>query len=271
MAKRAKKTGTKSVKRAGKKAVKKAIKKIRRNPRAGLKLAANQRLMRHEEPAGDGADVATLTAAQMLAVEKHVEKHMGAFDQVLHEIVSERIHLDLLPSPATKKRPFHVYVTMGMSALPMTIPDGQEAPPRAELVLVLPGSWKTDQKAFAAKGERWWWPIRGLKDCAKLPCTYDTFLSYGHTVGSNEEGTMAPGCPFVSWLVVPVLSFGDHVHELKSKKWSEGAVQFMQIIPLTKAELDFKLEHGLDALFDKLEASGVDPVDLCDPKRPSAV
>lgn len=264
-----KKVVKKAAKRGGKKVVKAAAAK--KKGRAGLKLAENQLLMRHEEEAEAG-ELSTLTAGQMSAIEKHVEKHVGAFEKVVHEIMSERVHLDLIPVGPSKKRPFHAYVTMGMSARAMEVPEGYEVPARAELVVVLPASWKTDEKSLARKDERWWWPIRGLKECAKLPSSYGTFLDYGHTVGSSENGeTMAAGCPFVSWMVAPLLCFDAKMMELKSKKWEEGMVRFMQIIPLTEAELAYKLEHGLGGLFEKFEAAGIDPSELCDVGRGSVV
>jgi suppressor of fused protein SUFU len=46
-------------------------------------------------------------------------------------------------------------------------------------------------------------------------------------------------------------------------------VTLLQLFPLYEDEIAFKLEHGLDALYERLEAAGVS--DVVYPVRPSAL
>ena len=45
--------------------------------------------------------------------EAYVEKSLGSYSQVFHEIASPDIHLDVIPIPATEDAPFIKLVTMG--------------------------------------------------------------------------------------------------------------------------------------------------------------
>lgn len=209
-----------------------------------------------------------LSPKAMAAVEKHVEKHVGRFTMVLHEPISTGVHLDVLPVPATKKRPFHTFVTMGMSAAPMTIPEGWDATPFAELCVVLPPEWKTDEKAMTQPGGRWFWPIQGLKQLARLPSSFDSFLDHGHTVPNGDPPEpFGVGCPFVCWMVIPTVSFTEAFSTMGRGK---GLTRFFQIMPLFRDEMEFKLEHGPEALWNRFAEADLDPARLCDPKRPSA-
>lgn len=221
----------------------------------------------HDAPV-DGPDApVTLTDEQMAAIERHVAKHVGKGGLVGHEIVSDRIHLDLLPVEPSRRHPFKTFVTMGMSAVPMTLPAGYDGPDRLELCVVLPPTWPTDQKALGAKGDKNWWPLRWLKELARLPVTYDTWLGVGHTVPNGDPPEpLAPSCGFTGWMVVGPILFPDAFCELKAGK---RVVQFLQIIPLYPEEMQLKLEEGFDALVDRFAEADLDPVRFCDPKRPN--
>lgn len=253
-----------------KKSAAKKTPKPTKKPRAALaakkpKVGAKSRVLRHAEPAGGAFPPVQLTSRQMQAVERHATKHAGPFKTVLHEIFSEGIHLDVLPIAPTRKNPFHTFVTMGMSAVPMTTPAGYDAPRRAELCVVLPPEWKTDERSMDLRSGEWYWPIQGLKHLGRLPSSYDTFLDFGHTVpnGDPPEAFNAK-CRFVCWMVVPPLSFKPGFSVLKAGGFT---ARFMQIIPLFREEMEHKLEFGAESLFDRFAELEVDPVRLCDPRR----
>src|SRR4051812_14374162 len=128
---------------------------------------AKARIVRHDTPGEHAADFppAQLTTVQMEAIGAHIEKYVGKHDNVLHEIISEGIHLDVIPIEPFKKNRAKTFVTMGMSARPMKVPSRQ-IPSRAELCVVLPEEWPTDQKSLSAPGGKNYWPIRGLKEVA---------------------------------------------------------------------------------------------------------
>ncbi len=224
-------------------------------------------MLRHDEPlAVGGFPPATLTEKQMSLVEAHVKKYVGPFKNVLHEIISEGIHLDVLPVEPSKKFPYRAFVTMGMSAIPMNIDEGVSA--RAELCVVLPADWPVDKALARDENDDYYWPILWLKNLARLPSDFDTYLDTAHTVPNGDPPEpFTPGCKFVGWLVIPPFSMPDPFFELKAPRFN---VHFFQIVPLYKEEMDLKLEEGFDALLQRFQAAELNIEDMCDPKRPNA-
>jgi hypothetical protein len=99
----------------------------------------------------------------------HLRRRLGAKGWVFHEIVSDLVHIDVHVVPPSRRHPYHVLVTSGMSALPMTVPDTFEDPASfrfAELSMLLPPDWKLDEASLS--DERFYWPIRLLKSLARV-------------------------------------------------------------------------------------------------------
>jgi hypothetical protein len=209
-----------------------------------------------------------LTPQQMSAIERHVEKHLGKFELVWHELVSEGVHIDLLPVEPSKKHRFKTIVTMGMSARPQAIPRGEQAPKRLELFIMLPPEWPTDQKAFRVKGDRHYWPLRGLKELARYPSLAQTYFDVGHTIPNGFDAKpFAPSCKFVCWLLLPPLM--DEPLKFMALNAPRFKVNFLMVVPLYKEEMHLKLDQGLDALLDRFEKFELDVAVLFDPKRPN--
>jgi len=55
-------------------------------------------------------------------IENHINSHFGKFDNVLHEIVSPDIHVDICVTNPTPERNYYTLVTMGMGAHQMNVP-----------------------------------------------------------------------------------------------------------------------------------------------------
>jgi len=162
---------------------------------------------------------------------------------------------------------------MGMSAIPMTVPDGFDEPDRSELLIILPASARIGPEAF--EDENNYWPVRGLKDLARLPVSCETFLAHFHTVPNGDPPQpFASGNKFVCWMVMPVACFDEAFPTLTFKtgvlRRNTFTVRFMQIVPLYKEEMEHHLKHGPEALLDRFEAANIDPKDLCNPNRTNA-
>ena len=214
-----------------------------------------------------------LTTSQMEAIEAHVDKYIGDSPIIFHEIVSDALHIDILHVPPSADQPFHTLLTMGMSAIPMTVPEGFDEPDRSELLIILPAHFAVSAEAF--EDENNYWPIRGLKDLARLPVNFETFLAYFHTVPNGDPPEpFASRNKFVCWMVVPVACFDEAFPTLTIKtgllRRGTFTVRFMQIVPLYKEEMECHLEHGPEALLDRLEAANIDLMDLCNPTRQNA-
>ena len=85
---------------------------------------------------GDETSIATIS--------EHIERHLGPVSGVYHELLSDKVHLDVHIVPPSADFPFYTLVTSGMSDRPMTVPPGasiEDAPPFAELCILLPSTW----------------------------------------------------------------------------------------------------------------------------------
>lgn len=225
-------------------------------------------LIRYRERV-EGADEISGGDRELIeAVSDHVEAHLGLADEVMHELVSPTVHVDLLPSPATEERPFQVVTTCGMAELPMRPPDAEEVAglTHAELFVLLPPDWPLDMESF--RDERNYWPLRLLKVLARLPHEYDTWLWTGHTVPHGDPpGPYADGTDLCGALVMPPMLVPEEFGLLERP--DAPPIHFLMVMPLHADEMRLKLEQGLEALYDRFDEANLDPV--IDPARPSTV
>ena len=185
---------------------------------------------------------------EMSAIEQHIKNTFGEFENVFHELVSPDIHVDICVVPPSDERDYYTLVTMGMGAHRMNVPEelAEYKLERAELAIALPPDWKLDEESL--KDERWYWPIRLLKSLARLPIASDTWLGFGHTMDNKEnfaENTK---------LCAAILTGPQSTEEGGEVCTLPGGeeVNFYQVIPLYEDELDYKLEHDVDALLNKM-------------------
>ena len=208
-----------------------------------------------DEPDGDASQDEETGAPEvysekeMEAIEGHIQQYFGEFENVFHELSSPDIHVDICVVPPSSERNYYTLVTMGMGAHRMNVPEelAEYKLERAELAIALPKDWKLKHEDL--KTERWYWPIRLLKDLARLPITCDTWLGWGHTTDNQE--------PYANdtQLCAAILTGpqgtedGSEVCILPSGE----EVNFYQVIPLYRDEMEYKLAHDADALLDKME------------------
>ena len=189
------------------------------------------------------------TEEEMEAVEGHIQQYFGNFENVFHELSSLDIHVDICVVPPSEERDYYTLVTMGMGAHRMNVPEelAEYKLERAELAIALPGNWKLKHEDL--KNERWYWPIRLLKTLARLPIASDTWLGFGHTM-DNEENFAKDTKLCAAILTGPQdTEDGSEVCILPSGE----EVNFYQVIPLYREELEYKMEHDADALLDKMD------------------
>ena len=188
------------------------------------------------------------TEEEMEAIEGHIQQYFGEFENVFHELSSPDIHVDICVVPPSKERYYYTLVTMGMGAHRMNVPEelAEYKLERAELAIALPGNWKLKHEDL--KNERWYWPIRLLKTLARLPIASDTWLGFGHTM-DNEEDFAKDTKLCAAILTGPQdTEDGSEVCILPSGE----EVNFYQVIPLYRDELEYKLAHDADALLGKM-------------------
>ena len=202
-----------------------------------------------EAPEGEETDVPEVyTEEEMETVEGHIQQYFGKFENVFHELSSPDIHVDICVVPPSEERDYYTLVTMGMGAHRMNVPEelAEYKLERAELAIALPRNWKLKREDL--KNERWYWPIRLLKALARLPIASDTWLGFGHTM-DNEEDFAKDTKLCAAILTGPQdTEDGSEVCILPSGE----EVNFYQVIPLYRDELEYKLAHDADALLDKM-------------------
>ncbi len=200
-------------------------------------------------------------AKHLAEIEAHVEEHVGAVDSVLHEILSDTIHLDILLSKATDERPYHVLVTSGVSDLPMTVPDGMEEFQYAELMVCLPPEWPLSQKAF--KNEKHYWPVRWLKLIGRLPLDYGTWIGFGHTIPNGDPAGPIADTDFTGVLVSAPYWLPPEFFQLRTR--NDDTILLYKLTPLYQEEMNLKLKKGVDALENRFIKSDITQV--IDPNR----
>jgi len=183
----------------------------------------------------------------------HIEKHIGKILTVLHEIVSDAVHVDVNVVAPSKSRNYYTLVTSGMSDRAMSPPAGMEPYSFAELAICLPPNWGMSQEAF--QNEDNYWPVRLLKELARLPHIHDSWLWAGHTVQNVPLGPYAPGTKLCAAMLAPAVWFGDGFGELIID--DQRTIYFGGVIPIYLEEMNFKLKHSAEALFEKLHTAGL--------------
>ena len=189
------------------------------------------------------------TEEEMEVIEGHIQQYFGNFETVFHELSSPDIHVDICVVPPSEERDYYTLVTMGMGAHRMNVPEelAEYKLERAELAIALPKDWKLKQEDM--KDDRWYWPIRLLKSLARLPIASDTWLGFGHTM-DNEDDFAKDTKLCAAILTGPQdTEDGSEVCILPSGE----EVNFYQVIPLYREELEYKLAHDADALLDKMD------------------
>ena len=181
------------------------------------------------------------------ALEKYIAKEFGEFNDVFHELESPDIHCDVYIIEPTPEANYYTLVTGGMGAYMMNVPADYPYTPHIELAINLPPTWN-----IRSEEEKDYWPIRWLKMLARLPINHNTYLGNGHTIPSNEafEGTNFKGVILVAAQSNEKNEDGENLPAIVELP-SERRVEFFYIQPLYQEEMDFKLDQGTDALFDK--------------------
>lgn len=185
-------------------------------------------------------------------IDNYICEAFGTYSNVFHELVSPDVHLDVCIVSPTEEQPFYKLVTMGAGAYSMKVPEqmAKYNLSHAEYVIYLPKDWNVGGSEIND-----FWPIKLLKDTARLPIWCDTWLCYGHTTQADEEGTAyAPNTGFNSI----VLDFAENEKgEVRLNMSSGKVINFYEIIPLYPEELNFKMANDADALFEKFKEKGI--------------
>lgn len=195
-------------------------------------------------------------------ISNFIENIFGNYELVLHEIVSPDIHVDIAIIPPTEERNYYTLCTMGVGAHRMNVPDTLRyeslIAERVELLMYLPADWNLSEEA--SEDERNFWPIRLLKDFARMPIYSDSWMGWGHSLGQEEVELFAEGVPYSAAVL---LAPQPDIDNFTSCPLTVGkTVDFFQVFPLTHEELEYKIkcaededcESPTDMLLDHIHA-----------------
>ncbi len=220
-------------------------------------------IYRHDVPA---APSLLVEHADDTRISDHLHGVHSGRGFVWHELVSDRVHLDIHVLAPTDDHPFYLVATSGMSARPMAVPPGMKDAASwqyAELCMLLPPSWTPGQEEF--KDERMYWPIRLLKNLARIPHDFSTWLGWGHSIPNGDPAKpYAPGSALCGAILVPPFVLGKELFVVPG----EPPMHLFQVLPVTAKEMQLKLELGIDALLERLEEHIPDIFGPVDAARP---
>jgi len=215
-----------------------------------------KRLPRHREPSFRAPSRPEGDIQVIEAVTRHIERHIGSIDFVLHEKRSHLVHIDVHHVPPGDGLPFHTLVTSGMSQRAMSVPAGAEDLAYGELFLLLPREWDV---AIV-------WPIDLLRELARYPHEWETWLGCRHTVQNGAPpGRFRNDIPFCATLLTHPVTLGG---ELAKLRLPGRSIHFYQLIPLFLEEIRFALLHGPDTLLARFAQYQMS--DVVDPERRNA-
>jgi len=191
----------------------------------------------------------------------HIDEHLDRFfaDEdisVFHEIISDKVHIDIYMIKANAERPYNVLMTSGLSSLPMNVPEGLEGLAYAEIYTILPADWPLTQDAF--DNEDNYWPIRQLKTLARFPHLYGTWIGEGHTIANgNPPEPMSPNCGFEGVILLSGFTLPEGFAFIET---GDKVISVLSMIPLYAEEMDYKLKKGTDALLEKFDKYNISEI-----------
>jgi hypothetical protein len=184
-------------------------------------------------------------------VANHIANHFKDSDiNVFHEIPTLDIHLDVYHI-RPKNSVFEILLTSGMSSIAMNVSEiekNSESYQFAELMTLIPKG--IDFGRIHPSGTKYDWIISMLKQSAKFPHFYDTWVGVGHTFQADEE--MKPysnDTNYCGCLVLPTMTFSKEFQTIDSPN---GAINIYGLFPLYKEELDFKIKNGFNEFMNFL-------------------
>lgn len=200
----------------------------------------------------------------------HIETHIGQIDMVLHELVSDTVHIDVHYVKPTNDRPLHTLITSGMSDLPMKVPQGKNLNPYMELMITLPENWHIPEQWStnddASIHEAWYWPIRQLKYLARFPHKYDTWLGWGHTIPNGDPPQpFAETTNFSGVIILPSVTVPERFYRLEISE--DKSIDILCIVPLYAEEMDLKLNQGSSELLNRFGKNNINDIISIDRKN----
>ncbi|MEU4620893.1 suppressor of fused domain protein [Actinoplanes sp. NPDC023801] len=149
----------------------------------------------------------------------------------------------------------------------MSVPEGIS--PYAEVMLCLPADWPLKESYPGNPDVDW--PITLLKQVARLPHEYGTWIGPWHSLPNGDPAEpYAASTPFAGAVITPMLRVPAEARSITVPGGTapDGTeINVLAVVPLHRDEVAVKIERGTDALIEVLDRGRV--TELLDPSRPS--
>lgn len=180
--------------------------------------------------------------------------HFGPLTEpIKHSVEVKEVHVDIYTFKPFAKRRHWTLITGGMS-------DNRQTPLR----LVSEGTnVRTEIMMYTRAACPWM--FSAMKGLAEMPFEMNTFLHWFHTVPNGQPMTSEISWLTNSFFVPPVFE----TKALEGLSIAGEKVDVLQLVPITDAELRYKLKNGAAALLRIFAEHAYDLV--VDERRPSFV
>ena len=191
-------------------------------------------------------------------IDNHLDQFFDENEDIVvfDEIKSEIIHRDIFFIKANDNRPYHILLSCGMSALPMSVPEDTDSSQFAELVILLPKEWNLEYESFS--DEKNYWPIRLMKEIMMSPHINKTWFGFGHTHGFEDDKEFAEGIGFNSIMLAHSMELSEEFTCIELA--DENTIDIYTMIPLYKEELEFKKKNGAMDLLELFDKFGIEEI-----------
>lgn len=176
--------------------------------------------------------------------EGYIKRNFGEYTKVFHEFYSPDVHVDILIIPPTKKSNYYKLITMGAGAYKMNVPDEikEYDLDRAEFVAFLPPDWDMTEK-----NSKYNWVINELQTLCRIAIDENDWVGFGHTIGYEANAPLTKYANFSS-LILLSAQVETEGYSVDLKLPNKGTINFYQIFPLYKEEVDYVKTNGVESL-----------------------
>lgn len=219
-----------------------------------IDLKEREKIIREETPLPADDDI-------LGHVKVHIDQYFGIYTQILTDYSNPKYPIEITIIPPRLEHDYYTLVTVGLSRHRMHFSEErrEENLERAELLINLPPDWKLTKDAL--KDETWYWPIRMMLATAYFSIEDpNVCLESRTTLMEGEDGVpFAEGTDLRGEILFWPGPFGQDAFACRLPGGEE--VNFYQVIPLYREELQYKLEHGADALLDLCSDESLEVID----------
>lgn len=176
--------------------------------------------------------------------EGYIKRNFGEYNLVFHELYSPDVHVDILIIPPSEKSNYYKLITMGAGAYKMNVPDEikKHDLDRAEFVAFLPPDWDMNEK-----DSKYNWILRELQNLGRISINENGWIGFGHTIFNEENIPFSKHANFSSIILLSA-QVETEGYSVDLKLPNKGTINFYQVFPLYKEEVDYIKNNGVESL-----------------------